>query len=185
MKIHWGRLTLANRQRQPVWFLVPTWLDRPLSEEGVFRNTSEDPRFAAFEATEYDGDGGSVVSVRMNGLLFGFSAFRLPVGGQVEFGGYSFFARSNFSHLVVLESLDLKVNGKTSLEKWLPFVATSGAKVSVSEWVFRMGGKSLEWNPKRNDYRQDFPNEKVQDVTAEGLRIWTLEFLPKNGKQTP
>ncbi|HEY7215920.1 MAG TPA: hypothetical protein VIC28_14940, partial [Thermoanaerobaculia bacterium] len=86
--------------------------------------------------------------------------------------------------IVVIESRELKVNGKTPLEKWLPFGATNGEKVKVVGSTTVNGAwKSLDWDGKSLGSRENYPKEKVEEVKAEGFRSWTVRLQKKAEKK--
>ena len=128
LRIHSIRLTLVNRQDRPVWFILPYWGDKPLAANGVFPN--KDRKEQPFGGERFAGEGGSAVEILMYGGA-GFKAFRLPAKGQLELGGYHIDAEKDIREIVVMEARELKVNGKTPLEKWLPYATTSGEKVKL------------------------------------------------------
>jgi hypothetical protein len=173
------RLTLVNKQDKPVWFVLPYWGDKPLPEKGAFpnKNWKDQP----FGGKQFDGEGGSVVEVFMYGGD-GFKAFRLPAKGKLELDGYTIEASKNIEEIVVLEARDLKVNGKTPLEKWLPYAMTSGEKVKVGRQELNIDWKNLDWDAKKLGSRDDYPKEKVEEVKAEGIRSWTVKFQQKPEK---
>jgi hypothetical protein len=182
LKFHSVRLTLVNQHDKPVWFVLPYWGDEPLPEKGVFPNKDLKEQ-QPFEGDQFDGEGGSAVEVLMLG---GFKAFRLPAKGQLELDGYTIEAWKDIEEIVVIEARELKVNGKTPLEKWLPYGTTSGEKVKVvgSETV-NNAWKSLDWDDKRLGSREDYPKEKVEEVKAEGFRSWTVRLQKKAEKKSP
>jgi hypothetical protein len=181
MIFHSVRLTLVNRQDEPVWLVLPYWGDKPLPEKGVFpANTKDQP----FGGKQFKGEGGLAVEVEMYGGD-GFKAFRLPAKGRLELAGYEIDADTDISEIVVLEARELKVNGKTPLENWLPYRTTSGEKVKVAERALRIDWKNLDWDDKKLAGRDDYPKEKVEDVKAEGFRHWTVKFNKKDEKKAP
>lgn len=179
LKFHSVRLTLVNPEDKPVWFVLPYWGDKPLPEKGVFsnKNWKDQP----FGGKQFDGEGGSVVEVLMYGGD-GFKAFRVPAKGQLELDGYTIDASKDIEEIVVMEARELKVNGKTSLEKWLPYATTSGKEVKVA---LNIDWKNLDWDAKRLGSRDDYPKEKVERVQAEGFRRWTVKFQRKTEKKAP
>ena len=175
LTFHSVRLTLENRNDKPVWFVLPYWGDKAIPEKGVFPNKNWNG--PPFEGHEYQGDGGSAFEVYMFGGN-GFKAFRLPAKGRIELDRYTVEAWQEIKEIVVLEATDLKVNGKTPLEKWLPYGITSGDKVKVKAEAF-LSSKYLDWDAEKSRKRDDYPKEKVDDVKAEGITSWTVKFQDK------
>ena len=52
MIIHSVRLTLVNQQDKPVWFVLPSWGDKPLPEKGVFPGNNKDQPFGGCNSKE-------------------------------------------------------------------------------------------------------------------------------------
>jgi hypothetical protein len=182
LKFHYLRLTLVNEKDKPVWLVLPYWGDTPLPEKGVFPNKNW--KGQPFGGEQFDGKGGSVVEVCMYGGD-GFKAFRLPPKGHLELDGYTIDATKDIDELVVLEARELKVNGKTPLEKWLPYATTSSEKVKVGSRELNIDKKNLDWDAEKHDSRDDYPKEKVEEVKAEGVRCWTVKFQGKAEKKGP
>lgn len=170
------RLTLENKRDIPVWFVLPYWGDKPLQEKGLFPNKGMDG--TPFGGKKFDGQGGPAVEVLMYGGE-GFKAFRLPPKGQLELAGYTIEAWKDTSEIVVQEASELRVNGKTPLEKWLPYGVTSGKNVKVGldiDWI------NLDWDAEKSASRTDYPKEKVKEVKAELLRSWKVKFKQQDAK---
>jgi hypothetical protein len=176
------RLTLKNQQEKPVWFVLPYWGDEKLPENGVFLNKEWDR--LPFGGHGYDGEGGSATHIFMYGGC-GFKAFQLPPGGSLGLSRYRFDGAKDFNQLVIMQVLDLKVNGTTSLDKWLPYATICSKQVKVSEDTMRIYWKNLDWDGKTNRERDDYPMEEVREVRADGIRYWTITLpgakKPKGG----
>ena len=175
------RLTLVNEKDKPEWLILPYWGDEPLPEKGVFPN--KDGNEQPFGGRGFTGKGGSAVEVVMYGGK-GFKAFRLPAKGTLELDGYNIDAWKDIDEIVVIEARELKVNGKTPLEKWLPYAVTSGEKVKVGRQQ-NIDWKNLDCDEKTYKSRDDYPKEKVEEVKAEGIRSWTIKFQKKAEKKGP
>jgi len=172
---HDVRIILLNREDVPVWFIVP-YRDESTFPPGVFPgNGSSDP---PFHSDRHDGEGGSAIEVYMSGALpnGGFAAYRLPAKGRLElariYDARDFAAWEDIK-VNILETRELMVNGKTPLEKWLPYGTTSGANVKLGYFD---DPKSLDWDPATLKNRIDYPSEKVTEVRAEGFRIWQVKL---------
>ena len=133
---------------------------------------------------QFKGEGGLAVQVELYSG-HGFKAFRLPAKGRLELVGYEIDADTEISEIVVLEARELKVNGKTPLEDWLPYKTTSGEKVKVAKQELLIDWKNLNWDANKSASRDDYPKEKVEDVKAEGFRRWTVKFNKKDEKNAP
>jgi hypothetical protein len=179
MRTYLVRLTLSNPEDHPVWFVLPYWGDRALPEDGVFpnKNWGDQP----FGGRSYSGQGGAVVEVKMYGGA-GFHAFRLPAKGRVVLDGYGVGAWEDVKEVVVLECRRLEVNGKTPLEKWLPYDTLSGAKVTVGPKMVSADWTNLDWDAKKLRERDDYPREKVEQVKADCVRRWTIKVQAAEAK---
>ncbi len=175
MKSYSIRLMLVNRQDKPIWFVLPSWGDKPLPENGVFNNSRYDQPFGG---EQFEGEGGSAIKVEMFGGD-GFNAFHLPANGRLELDGYSIDGSKDIKEIIVLETKELKINGKTSLEQWLPYGTICSQNVKVSQNQLSSGWKNLDWNWEKNRERDDYPKEKVEEVKAETIRSWTVKFQRK------
>lgn len=185
--IHNFRISLVNRHDKPVWFLFPLVTDEPLSKGGVFEYGHEEQ---PFQGERFDGRGGSVVEVKFLGWP-GFTAFRLPAHGRIQFEELSVVepgdcGTSRLSELVVLEAGELKVNGKTCLEKWLPYGTTSGSDVVAKRpgWFDDAGSTDLNSDEEGYSHRKDNPKERVKLVEACKPVVWTVRSHA-HGERTP
>lgn len=176
------RLTLVNQQDKPVWFVLPYSGDKPLPEKGIFSSKNWDRK--PFGGKGFEGEGGSAVEVSMYGGD-GFKAFRLPANGRLELDGYTIDAWKDIDGVWVMEARELKVNGKTPLEKWLPYATTSSEKVKVGSKQLNWDWKNLDWDAKKSASRDDYPKEQVEEVKAEEFRSWTVKFQKKAEKKAP
>ncbi len=167
------RVTLENRENEAVWLILPYWGDKPLPDNGIFLN--EDLELQPFGGKGFNGEGGSAVEVVMYGGD-GFKAYRLPAQGRLELDDYRVEANKNIGEIVVIEARELKVNGNTPLEKWLPYSTISGMNVKVGSDQLNIEWKNLDWDPAKLGSRGDYPKERVQEVKAEGLRSWIVRF---------
>jgi hypothetical protein len=172
MKIHCVRLTLLNQHDRPIWFVLPYSGDKPLPENGTFPN--ENWKEQPFGGQQFEGKGGSAIEVCMYGGG-GFTTFRLPAKGRLELDGYEIDGSKDISEIVVLEAEELKVNGKTPLERWLPYDTMCGEMVEVNERA-QINWRNLDWNAEKLGSRQDYPKETVEIVQANGTHRWVVRF---------
>ena len=139
-KYQYLRVTLMNRRSHPVWFLLPSFTHEPLASNGIFL-LDKDWKYRPFGGSEYGGEGGSAVKVSMYGGS-GFEAFRLPSHGEVTLEGYCMQGSVFLKETVIFKVSQLKVNGRTQLESWLPYGTISGKMVKVSKMCFASNGKA-------------------------------------------
>jgi hypothetical protein len=153
-----------------------------LPKTGVFPNKNWDGQ--PFGGKRCDDEGGSAVEIRMYGGN-GFKAFHVPVKGQLELDGYQIETLKDVKEVTVFEARQLKVNGKTPLDKWLPYKSTSSKKVKVASIALNTEWKNLDWDAENLRERDDYPKEKVEVVKAEGLRRWIIRLQQKEHKEAP
>jgi len=82
--------------------------------------------------------------------------------------------------MVVVEAQELLVNGKSPLEKWLPFEVGVFKEEKLASGV----GKKAKLESERAEAsRKKRPGEKVGYIEAQGVRRWTVKFQPKGANQ--
>ena len=123
-------LKLANNRGAPVWFVSALRGNQLLRHDGTFSG-EYDIRDIAFQADVYDEGSGAAILVNHFGKD-SFRAILVPAEGRFHFGGYVIDAQSPIRFVDVWEVRSLKVNGKTSLEDWLPYDVMSSASVEIS-----------------------------------------------------
>jgi hypothetical protein len=168
------RLTLVNAQDTPAWVVLPYNGEDKLPENGIFANKMAQP----FGGKQFVGEGGSVVEVQMHGGK-GFKAFHLPAKARLELDGYGISAWQDVNQMDVLEARGFLVNGKTPLEKWLPYPTLCAAKAKISRQAQIEWG-NLDWDREKLRKRDDYPKEQITEIKAEGVRRWTI---PLEGKK--
>ncbi|WP_254508554.1 hypothetical protein [Anatilimnocola floriformis] len=173
LKFHGVRLTIENKQERPTWIVLPYWGERSLPAKGIFPLDEHDG--PGFGGKGFVGEGGSAVEVLMYGGE-GFRAFRLPGKGSLQLDGYEIESWKEIDAIDVIEARELKVNGKTPLEKWLPYATTSDAKVKVGSQQLNVDWKNLDWDAKKSKSRTDYPTEKVEKVVAEDFRVFKVKI---------
>jgi hypothetical protein len=171
LKFYSIRLSLFNKEKVPVWFILPYFADRPLSARGVFM--LDDWRGAAFGGTRFKGQGGSAIEIVMHGL--NFRAFLLPAKGKLHLNGYTIkVSMEDVNELKIMEARKLNINGKIALEAWLPYSPLNGNNVIVDSMGFSLP-ENLDWGKFDRD---PHIGERVKFVKAEGIKIWSVKLLP-------
>ena len=167
-------LVVENRHREPIWFLVRYWGNDPLPKKAEFESPSEPT--PPFGGEEYLHDGKRVVLIRHYGDAK-FIAFQLPEAASIEFSAYVIEAWDRITEFEIWEVSELKVNGRTPLEKWLPYntLSDNGAKIPRGQdW------NNLDWDYKQNQKRTDYRKEVVKSVTASLIQRWTIPISVKD-----
>jgi hypothetical protein len=175
------RLTLVNRRDQPMWFILPDWGEKPLPKDGIFP-IDKYWQEKTFQGTRYPGEGGSAIEVKTFNWRNGFIVFRLPANGRLELDHYSVTvdSTSDLNEIVVLEAVELMVNGMTPLEKWLPYDTMCGESVKVGDTALKSGGNRVDWDTEKQERREDYPKEKVEEIIAKKVRSWTIKLDRKD-----
>jgi hypothetical protein len=178
-RIYRVKLQMMNRHSEPLWFVFRLYGDNSLPDSGRF--PGYDYKRQPFSSTQYTekARNKSSKAVVINFLgEDGFTALRLPEGGQVILDYFVFSAFAEVSTFEVWEVNSLLVNGKTPVENWLPYKVTSDKSVHLGE---HETSTSLDWDKKISNYREDYPNEKVDFVIAQPVKkcILTLAAAPK------
>jgi hypothetical protein len=164
------RLEVRNPEDHPVWLLTRYYGDEPLAEKGEFKSGSDQP----FGGQEYDGaaKGGKGKAVEV--VFLGdrsFRAFYLPAGATVLFEDFGVECWSDIKEVEFWEASSLKVNGRTPLEKWLPYPTVSDAASVIpagTDW------QNLDWDADKLRSRTDYPKEAVKVVSAVVEKKWTV-----------
>jgi len=174
VKAHQVRLTLVNQHERPVWFIVPYFGDDPIPANGVFRyrNWKPEPGWGdqRFGGMPIKATQGWAVEVTIQNEDF-VRAFHVPAKRRIILEDYEIYASGgkDLRKIEVLEARNLKVNGKTPLEKWLPYDTMYGDKEPVDP----VGASdNLDWDKNRSRPRDDYPKEKVEKVVADGIHHW-------------
>jgi hypothetical protein len=167
-KIYRASLQLRNRHSQPLWLLLRYSGDQALPGSGRFNGHAfEKQSFSSMLYTEKSGkERGQVIEVHFLGQET-FTAFRLPPGGQLTFDNHVFSAFADIAEFEVWEVDALLVNGQKPVEQWLPYQVLSDQSVHLRRGENKT---SLNWDKSINNYRQDYPDEKVDFVTAHAIK---------------
>ncbi len=179
--VHSFKLTLSNENDKPRWFLLPGSGDEPRPKIVVFRNDPNKPRSIDTDRPPslllYDGKRG-MVAIGVG--YFGFSAVRLPAGCVFEMSDYGLLTHrsktTDFTYTVFDEAEELLVNGKVSLEKWIPFDV---GVFKEDKLPSGLGTKATKEAVKANaavENEKAHPREKVEYIEAKGLHRWTVKF---------
>ncbi|HJP93504.1 MAG TPA: hypothetical protein VJ875_16210 [Pyrinomonadaceae bacterium] len=173
------KLRLVNRRSDPTWFLLRD--DNPLESSGQFACYKDEKHcFSAMQWSENASQhAGRVIVICFLGRN-SFRAVRVPPRAEVIMGHYIINTAEPVSDFDVWEVESLLVNGKTPLQDWLPYEVMSDRIVHISE---RPKQTSLDWDRTLKNYRQDYPNEKVEFVTANAIRKWLIPVTPSKQSQ--
>ncbi|MBX9678577.1 MAG: WD40 repeat domain-containing protein [Gemmataceae bacterium] len=173
------RLELANPTDRLVWLATPFGPDAKFPEGGRFR-ADVDEGFP-FSCVRLDGGAkGGIGSAYVVSFLGydRFTAFGLPPKSKVVIEEFE-IAGDDMRRFDVWETSSILVQGKTPLEKWLPFSPICDADARIPKGVTWID--ALE-DPNTNEPRADLPKEKAEFVTVERTRTTTVAL---EGYQSP
>lgn len=168
------KVRLVNRRSDPTWFVLRD--DDPFESSGQFACYKEEKHcFSTMQWSENANQhAGRVIVISFLGRD-SFRAVRLPPGADVTMGHYIMNTAEPVSEFEIWEVDSLLVNGKTHLQDWLPYEVISDRSVHIGD---RPKQSSLDWDKALKNYRQDYPNEKVEFVTANAIRKWLVPVTP-------
>jgi len=181
------KLTLRNPADRPRWFVLPYFgNDRLISETIHFyaRPVNDPP----FSSSRYQGRSGDAVIVGCFGsksAAESFNAFLLPPRSEMVFEEYEMMTFGEvLERLEVLEVSTILVNGKTPLEKWLPYSLASGTHVFIPKGADR---EVLDFDRKTYKKRTDFPNDPAKSVVFKDVRrtFVNVQIATSNAGVTP
>jgi hypothetical protein len=169
-------MKLSNQSDKPRWIVLPWGGNNALPKRTIFRNEKvvfKEP----LDMMASDGKGG-VVAI---GVSCGIScrAFRLPAHAVIEIPEFNIGSKRPFSEIDVIEAEELLVNGKTPLEKWVPFDVGVFKEEKLPSGV---GKKAKLESEKAAASRKEHPGKKVEYIEAKGVHRWTVKFQLKGEK---
>lgn len=167
-------LKIQNRIDKAIWVVFPAQAEEGFPANGVFKE--EPSPVEPFPA--YKIPGGKEAAIRIS-LPGGSEAFRLPARARFEADGYLLMSHKDIDRVAMMDAEELMVNGKTPLQKWLPFEVTSGGNVRVD--YEKDVELCLNVEPGTNKRRKDFPSESVEKVVPTEFKVRTLQ-LSQAGK---
>lgn len=171
MQFYFVTLELTNPRDRPIWLVTRYSGDEPLTGSGKFLE-QQDGKPQMLAGAGYDGKkgggNGEAVEVRYVG---NFRAFYLAPKTTVRFDRYEISCCEDIKHFEVWEVSSLLVNGRTALDKWLPYRTQSGGDVVIpakTDW------DNLDFDRQTSRSRTDYPDERIEFVKAEVIRKWLL-----------
>jgi RNA polymerase sigma factor (sigma-70 family) len=178
MQFHDVTLELTNTRDRPVWLVTRYWGDRPLTGSGKFLEQSDGkPRM--FSGDGFNGKrGGKGEAIRV-AYVGNFRAFLLAPKATVRFDRYTIESWNDVEQFEVWEVSALRVNGRTALEKWLPYPTRTEGDVVIPA---QTPPSELDWDPKTSQSRKDYPNERIEFVQADVIKKWLVPIAKRNAK---
>ncbi len=181
MRSYFVKLLLANPSDKALWLLLPYYGSGPLKADARFTPSSNgEPQ--CFVGKQFNGGKnqgeGTAIEIALIGEK-GFRAFRLPPHASIQFDRFPIEAWKNVNKMELWEASELRVNGKTALENWLPYSTLSAAKARIpanTDWT------NLDWDAKTQKSRTDYPKETIKSVVATISHKWEVSI---NGMKSP
>jgi hypothetical protein len=173
------KLTLRNPADKPRWFVLPYFGNDRLKSDTIrfYDRPASDPPFSS---SRYRGRGGDAVIVGCFGSKSSaesFNAVLLPPRSEVVFEDYEVMTFGEvLEGLEVSEASTILVNGKTPLEKWLPYPLASGNHAIIPKGRDR---QLLDFDPKTYKKRTDYPNDPAKSVLFKAVRKTLFKVQPK------
>jgi len=179
LKFNFVNLTITNNNDSLRWYLFPWWLNDSLQKSGKFKTYSPwDP--GEIGGRKYPD---SLTSFQIVDIDFTgedpFIAFCIPPKSTMTFENYIFESDGDtvYKTAEIWEVKNLMVNGKTPLDKWLPY----DVKCSLNAQLKSKNGSSpdwtnLDWDTKANKPRTDYPKETVTFMQATGINKFEIKF---------
>lgn len=171
-------LSLRNDSSEVRWFVIRSSQSRPLpkhtgrfSTVGSFKIPFGGKSFAGPRGTR-------AIQVTCFGAAHGFLAFRVAPKSRLTLAHYTLDSGADVSDVEVWTARAIRVNGKTLLERWLPYgtLSSKGARADGrARWT------NLDWDPAKNLRRTDYPKEAVTHVEVEITGRWTVPMKPRPG----
>jgi hypothetical protein len=164
------KLTLRNPADKPCWFVLPYFGNDSLKSATIrfFDRPANDPPFSSSRYKGKDGDAVIVGCFGSTSAAESFNAFLLPPRSEVVFEEYEIMTFGDvLEGLEVSEVSTILVNGKTPLEKWLPYSLTSSNRAYIPK---RGDRDVLDFDRKTYKKRTDYPNEPAESVVFKSVR---------------
>lgn len=173
-------LKIENPTQSAVWLVLSHSSNEDLPSDGKFQSGKATKD--AFEASQYDEGKGSGIIVNHYGTN-PFQAIYVPALGAVNFKQF-ILQDGKFIHSHdFLVATKLLVNGKTPLEKWLPYNVRSSTNTTVKGRLFSGEQKILTWWHENSQNPKPYPRENVSFVTATGVLLRrTVKFEEEENK---
>ncbi len=183
--VHSFRLKLSNQSDKPLWVLLPGSGDEPSAIRTRFGNTPGEPPTNDSRVPPsmliFDDAGMTKVAIGVD--FYGFRAVRLPARSAIEIPEFNVTTHRETTddlHQIAFDGADeLLVNGKTPLEKWLPFEVGVFKEERLSSGV---GNKAKMESEKAAAGQKKYVSGTVEYIEAKAVRRWTIKFQ-NNGEK--
>ncbi|MFO0866286.1 MAG: hypothetical protein U0744_16840 [Gemmataceae bacterium] len=172
------RLEIRNPRDRVVWLATSFGSNAAFPEGGRFKaNVEEGFPFSCIRLNGFTKQGNGAAYVVTFLGFDRFTAFALPPRSKLTIDDFE-VAGEDVRHFEVWEAAAISIQGKTPLEKWLPFSPICDRDIHIPadvKWV-----DALE-DPKSKDLRSDLPKEKVEFVTFERTRTVSVSLEAYRG----
>lgn len=171
---HRVNITLNNRYDHPVWFIIPSFGEDKVANDG--RITAVKPwkhnfitakTYVDQNAYNKDKTIKRVIRIHFIGDKMGFYAFRMPAKGSITIKNHDIGTYKDATSVQVFQTEAIKVNGLLPLEKYVLYETecTSGAEIDIvgSYWL------NVDWAEK--DLINEWGNMQVDYLKVAPLSI--------------
>lgn len=171
-------INIKNSTDSMRWYLFPDHANDTLDPAGVFKapapwqNGYIVGRKFPDSPTTY-----KIVNIHFLGEYKGFVAFCILPHSSVRFVNYTIESWGDVTAIDAWEVSGLLVDGKTPLDKWLPYGVSStknayinSKKGSGSDWT------NLDWDFKQRNPRKDYPAGGINYIAAKGIKKYRIAF---------
>ena len=160
-------LAISNPTDKALWIVLPNCYNSRFPESGKFApdyNTFKEQ----FGASKFTENGKSAVIVHFYGED-SFDALLIPAKGKVRFTRYLLIeGRHPVKELNLMFTSDILINGKTPLEKWLPYDIKCNDKVVIKTHIFSEDYEVISSDPV---YDSDKKKDKIHFVSLKDILV--------------
>jgi len=178
LKFNYTNLTIYNLHDSLRWYLFPYDLNDSLTGNGIFKANEpwENDYIIGKKFPENDTSFKAVEIVFIG--VDGFKAFCLPAKSKMQFNYYVFesWGDSIYSSVPCYEVKEMLVNGKTALNKWLPYNVVCSRNIRIKSNDAINHWENLDWDSNTHSARTDYPNEPIKFIEAAGINKMVINF---------
>jgi hypothetical protein len=179
LKFNFVNLSITNNSDSLRWYLFPMDLEDSLKADGNFK------AYSSWTTGDLCGRKypDSITKYQIIDIEFlspdAFVAICIPPKSSMTFENYMMDSNGDslFHEAEVWEVKNLMVNGKTPLNKWMPYDVVCSKNVHVkakygSGWEW----SNPDWDRNTNKSRTDYPKENVTFIQAVGINKLRVKF---------
>jgi hypothetical protein len=161
------KMHITNPHDYPMWIVLPDSADKPIKLTND-RIGDEPGALHHLQSDRFSGEGNVVVVTDVGD----FQAIHLPARAHIQFKGFQLEAWQPIESVQVLTASTLTVDGKTPVEKWLPYETMSDRIARIDYTDGKHDPQLLDFDPATSDFRRDLPKREKIFIQAKVLDIW-------------